>query len=644
MRRSILTCDPSVAIAGQEKTWCFKYTTAQNLAKGTKVLFDLNSKGRSIDWEIPTTHLKEKRNVIYLELSNKKIVEAQKVQNAKTTIEQFEFILPEDVKATETFIIKIGLLPKSNLDPSAHGNSCQTITQRRRAFLLYIDTKGKGKYTDPEIFTCDVKGAPLNIIRALVPSFVARNKRFDVVIRFEDKFGNLTNNAPQGTLIDLSYEHLRENLSWKLFVPETGYLSIPNLYFNESGLYKLKLHNLENGKSFYSSPIYCFEEDQVQLFWGLFHGESEKFNSQESVESCIRHFRDEQALNFFFTSPFESSEETPADTWKLICQNVSQFNEDDRFVCGLGFQWQGEPKEEGLRHFIYKKESRPLLRKNESKNNLLKKIYRQANPKEMLAICEFTAAQDTFFDFDNFQEEFEKVVEIYNAWGSSECSEKQGNLFPIKSDGKKGIKTHEKGLICNALGQNIRFGFIAGGLDDRACFESLYDSDQRQYHPGLTAILSNEFTKEAIFDAVAKRACFATTGERMIVYFEVIGRKMGSFLNTQDKPGLCINRHISGFVVGTKTLKKLEIIRNGQVFKTFDLNTVFFEFTLDDMDDLASICLPKGKGPHPFVYYYLRLFQEDGHMAWASPIWVDFIESQNAPTLKKKAKKLLRKK
>ena len=32
----------------------------------------------------------------------------------------------------------------------------------------------------------------------------------------------------------------------------------------------------------------------------------------------------------------------------------------------------------------------------------------------------------------------------------------------------------------------------------------------------------------------------------------------------------------------------------------------------------------KDKKP-PFAYYYLRITQEDGHMAWSSPIWVDYI-------------------
>ena len=95
-----------------------------------------------------------------------------------------------------------------------------------------------------------MRGNILKTLKIVAPSLVARNKRFDVIVRFEDIYGNLTSNAPEGTLIDFSYENLRENLNWKLFVPETGFIALPNLYFNEAGLYKIQLRNLKTGEVF----------------------------------------------------------------------------------------------------------------------------------------------------------------------------------------------------------------------------------------------------------------------------------------------------------------------------------------------------------------------------------------------------------
>jgi len=48
--------------------------------------------------------------------------------------------------------------------------------------------------------------------------------------------------------------------------------------------------------------------------------------------------------------------------------------------------------------------------------------------------------------------------------------------------------------------------------------------------------------------------------------------------------------------------------------------------------------LTTGKEESPFAYYYLRVLQKDGHMAWSSPIWVDMEDAPPAPAKKSKKK------
>ncbi|HRD55646.1 MAG TPA: DUF3604 domain-containing protein, partial [Parachlamydiaceae bacterium] len=303
MRRSICYCDPVLATAGEVNTWMFIYTTSMLLPKGTKLRFDLNSKGRDLDWEIPTANLKKTKNTIFAKLDNGKVLEAKEIESSDSFVPFFEFVLSSELPLGSNFTVIIGS-PKD--DPATYktnGTRAQTNSQRRRSFNLYIDPTGKGRYDDAETFSMDVKGGKLSNIRVLTPSFVARNKRFDVIVRFEDQFGNLTNDAHEDTLVELSYENLRENLKWKLFVPETGFISLPNLYFNEAGIYTICLENLRTKEIFKSPPIKCFSDNTKHLFWGLLHGESERIDSTENIESCLRHFRDERALNFYASSP-----------------------------------------------------------------------------------------------------------------------------------------------------------------------------------------------------------------------------------------------------------------------------------------------------------------------------------------------------
>ncbi|HSX27026.1 MAG TPA: DUF3604 domain-containing protein [Chlamydiales bacterium] len=635
MRRSICYCEPNAGLAGEPSTWRFVYTTASHLPKGTRLRFDLESKGRPIDWQIPQTNPKEKANLIWAELPNGKAIPATEVEHPQLLTPSFEFVLPMEIKPGETFTILMGT---SDKDPLKKGNLCQRNVQRRRPFHLFIDPKGKGDYKESETFYLDVKGNLLKTLRIIAPSLVNRNKRFDVIVRFEDIYGNLTCNAPEGTLIDLSYEHLRENLSWKLFVPETGFIALPNLYFNEPGIYKIQLRNLKTKEQFYSPPIKCLPEGALSLYWGVLHGESERIDSAENIESFLRHMRDDKALQFFATSCFESEEETSNDVWKGIVQQVAEFNEDDRFVALLGFQWKGEPREEGLRQFLYSKDSKPILRHKDSKNNSLKKIFKTNNPKEFLGIPSFTMGKTTCFDFADFHPEFERVAEIYNSWGCSENTSREGNLRPIEG-GKSGIAETAEGSLQRALNHGCRFGFIAGGYDDRGPYSGLFDTDQTQYSPGLTAILAKEHNRTSLFEALQARSCYATTGERMIVGLHIAGFTMGSEIDTKSRPGLEFNRHITGYAIGTQPLSEAVLIRNGKIFKSFPVKEERFEFEFDDTDLLGQVALNPKEDRPPFAYYYLRVTQTDGHIAWSSPIWVD-LTSQSAPiTTGKKNKK-----
>ncbi len=631
MRRSICVCEPASCLAGDVGNFQFIYTPAANLPKGAKLRFDLGTKGRPIDWILPQVNPKDKKNLIWAQLPNGKGIGAKMIEKSDKLTHLYEFVLPSEIKAGESFTIFMG----SPLKGAGNGSRAQLNVQRRKPFHLYIDPRGKNDFKEEELFHLDIRGNVLSNIRILTPSLVAKNKRFDVLVRFEDAYGNLTNNAPEGSLIELSYENQRENLNWKLFIPETGFINLPNLYFNEAGVYKIQLLNLKTGDKYYSAPIKCLPESAVVLCWGLLHGESEKNDSQETIESCLREFRDEKALQFYGVSPFESADDTSNDNWKLISTQVAEFNEVQRFSTFLGFQY---PSEVGLKQIVYFKDQKPLLRQKDAKSNLLSKVYKSLGPKEGVAVSINPMAKGYETDFASFDPEMDRVVEIYNSWGSSECTAKEGNTRPIKSSSKKGIQETESGSVIKALRSNKRFGFVAGGIDDRGVYEKFSEAGQAKYSPGLTAILAADHTRESLAAALQTRSCFATTGQRIILGLHIAGAPIGSELSTKVKPGLAINRHITGYVAGTTNLKEIALIRNGEVIKTFPTKSYFIDFAYDDMDPLGKVVLHGGEGKSAFVFYYLRVTQSDGNIAWSSPIWVDYPEFQGPAPKKGKGK------
>ncbi|MBP9841840.1 MAG: DUF3604 domain-containing protein [Simkaniaceae bacterium] len=612
MRRSICFAEPKGVMAGAIQSWKFVYSPSNNLPGGTFLLFDFLSKGRDIDWEAPTSSLKAKTNNLLLELPTGAMIAGE--ENLDLT--SYKFVLPSEIKAGDSLTFHL------------IENRAQTTTQRRRPFYLHIDPKGKGEYRDSEIFTVDIRGGELSSIRILVPSIVMKNQRFDVSVRFEDAYGNLTGHTQPNTLIELSYDQLRDNISWKLFIPETGFIILPNLYFNDVGIYRIKLTNLADQTTFFSPPIKCFADAHKEAFWGLFHGEFELFDTAENVESALRHARDVEAIQFFASSSFDKEQETPAEVWKQVASQIAEFNEEDRFITFLGQQWVGEPGTEGVRQFVYTKDAKPLLRNSESKANNLKKIYKSHSPKDFISIPSFTMGKGAHYSFDDYTPEYEPVVEIYNAWGSSECTLKEGNLKPIVGKKKGTFQEFAKGSLRSALNRGCRFGFVAGGFDDRDIYQELFESDQEQYTAGLTAVLSFSQSREAILAALFERSTFCTTGSRMVLGIYVAKQPIGSILNTEDKPGLAFNRHLSGYVVGEGPLKTIEIFRNGELYKTLDPQGLnHLEFALDDEEPIEKAVIKGDLTPHPFVYYYLRAQEENGHVGWTSPIWIDHTAS-----------------
>ena len=138
-------------------------------------------------------------------------------------------------------------------------------------------------------------------------------------------------------------------------------------------------------------------------------------------------------------------------------------------------------------------------------------------------------------------------------------------------------------------------------------------------HGGIAAVWANELTREAIFDALHDRQCYATTGERILVDFSIDGITMGCSAKVPKGKTVKVNLR----VWGTATLVRVEILR--------------FRFGVD-----SSFVTILSESPRPetmdaaFEFedkmlcncmYYARITQEPldwPAMAWTSPIWLDF--------------------
>lgn len=577
--RAVAYTDPKAVCAGSRTSYKFLFIPDISLPPKTILRFDMLHRGNVSDFELPTANLKEEKNGIWLTLADGKIVEGKQKKDLHGH-PVFDFVLQKGIEAGEKLMFVVG--SKSAEHVSEFGTKAPTLSVRKRPLHLYIDIKGKGDFSlEPYIFTIDIKGAELSKIRILAPSLVARNQRFDVVARFEDRFGNLTSRAPENTMMEFTYDRLRENLKILLFVPDSGFSVIPNLYLNENGVYRLCFRNTLTNEKAYSHPIVCQESDTDQAFYGQFTAKGEHVAIDE-VESFFRKARDVQGLNFFSISPEDPENRTSNELWKEIATYTGEFNEEGRFATFLGFSYQTNDKTEGAKLIFHTKDNKPLYRQKETKSSTFLKIIKANTPKDLFAIAMEPTAK--------LHEEFEKGV-LY-----SEQNEKA--IFELIESGK-------------------RFSFI--GLEQ-------------------TAILAPILSRDSLITALEERKTFITSGPRMLASFNIATRPIGSILSLQARPGLQFVRHIQGYAACTNKIKELIIYRNAKPIyhlKNLDFYAEFEEYDESSLDEALSFEGPNG----PFAYYHLKVIQEDGHFLITTPTIIEaplLAEVEEIPAKKRK--------
>ncbi|HBQ64223.1 MAG TPA: hypothetical protein DD727_04725, partial [Clostridiales bacterium] len=98
--------------------------------------------------------------------------------------------------------------------------------------------------------------------------------------------------------------------------------------------------------------------------------------------------------------------------------------------------------------------------------------------------------------------------------------------------------------------QGLRLGVIASSDE--------HSGQGGRSHGGIAAVWAQELTREEIFDAIRSKRCYATTGERILLHFDIDGElQMGQ--SGRREPGSTLRIRLK--VWGTDLLNRVEILR-----------------------------------------------------------------------------------
>lgn len=206
-----------------------------------------------------------------------------------------------------------------------------------------------------------------------------------------------------------------------------------------------------------------------------------------------------------------------------------------------------------------------------------------------------TSATNMGTDWRDNDPEVEPVVEIYQGDRNNyECEGAPRGLTPPEVAGTKMLpeQIHSQGFVWNALAKGYRLGFESS-------------SDHVSTHCSYAILLVQEPSRQAIVDAFKARRCYAATDNIGLVV-KCDGHLMGEEFTLPGKPTLEIR------VLGTAPVSQLDVVRNNRFVYSSRPNRQNVQLQWTDTDPSSE----------PVSYYYVRVQQADGNLAWCSPMWI----------------------
>jgi len=198
-------------------------------------------------------------------------------------------------------------------------------------------------------------------------------------------------------------------------------------------------------------------------------------------------------------------------------------------------------------------------------------------------------------DWRDHDPEVEPLMEIYQGYRTSYEYEGAPRAASTLNQHIQKSGWQPEGFWWNALAKGHRLGVQAS-------------SDHWSTHISYACLLAESLTRENLVDAIRRRHAYAATDNIILDFRARVGGAtylMGDSFSTQQPPLLLVR------VIGAAPIHQIDVIKNRQFVFTTRPGVREAAFEYSDKE-LAS-----GE-----TWYYIRVLQQDGQLAWSSPIWV----------------------
>ena len=419
----------------------------------------------------------------------------------------------------------------------------QTFPETRHDFRVLVDPFGTRKYRplQEHPFIRIEPGKPVSL-NAVLPSVVKPREDVQIWVRVLDRWDNPVVKFEGDVKIDC--KNMVEGIPTVYRIGK-GVDMVGTIRFPEEGLYRLKLNcNKLWGQS---NPV-SVSKNNRSLFWGDLHGQTQDTIGTGTVEEYFTFARDRALIDV--TSWQGNDFQITDSTWNEVCKLTKEFHKPGHFITFLGYEWSGLTPVGGDHNIMFLEDDQTLSPSSRWQASSpsegeffypISRLWERFKGRRDVMAVAHVGGRHANLDFWN--PELCGLLEIHSSHGTFEW------------------------LAEEALQRGLLVGFM-GGSDDHTGRPGMSPPLRRggirgsvrlDVYGGLTGIYASELTRQAIWEALRSRHCYATTGSRIIMDVRCGRFLMGDVVEGHAPLELVVE------VMGTAPLLDVEVHRDDAV-------------------------------------------------------------------------------
>ena len=380
------------------------------------------------------------------------------------------------------------------------------------------------------------EGLAATTLRGFVPSVASPNEEVMLSVRSEDQFRNrATGNFKSVEVFD------GERKILDLTASDEGFQIIDDYRFTEEGVHYLTAISTDGELLGEFNPILVIENPAQRIYWGETHGHTGFAEGSGTVENFFRFAKEDARLDFMTLS--EHDLWLDDWEWEVLREEAIASNINGKFITYLGWEWTRPPTLGGHHNVLFRtaENRRRVEVQRAPEVSMLYELLKEENSFEDVLVIPHAHNPGRWWESDP---EVEHLVEIVSNHGTFEWL---GRAF---------------------LREGFHLGFI-GGSDDHIGHPGIRPLNNARSGSdnfgGMAAVLAPELDSDVLFDAMRNKQTYATNGQKIILQLNINNQGMGQAIQTSERV------RVDGRVVGTDAISNIDLIKNGELFRSQDL-------------------------------------------------------------------------